>query len=113
MTADESHRLTYVDPARTVPLGDAGLPGYSAAIALGPLGDETALLVRHDATSERFDPACEAAPHEQGGPLDARTAARVQLAPIRCAARTKTGRPCRAVVTAPGRHCAHHRKAPA
>lgn len=108
MTEDASHLL---DEDRSACLRDVGQGDYLAATAIEFNGDEHLVLVERSAIGDdavRYDATCRDVAHEQIGPLPAIWRHRVALAPHRCGALTKTGRPCRVLVAEPGR-CPRHR----
>jgi hypothetical protein len=113
MTADRFENTNLVDPARSMCLCDVGLPGYVAALAVGPDGLEHLALGCRDRFGDPtagYDHLCADVAHEQEGELPSLWRARVWLAPLRCGATTRTGRRCRQIVSRPGRRCGHHRK---
>jgi hypothetical protein len=111
MTSD--YRTNLVDLARTTCLCDVGAPGLWAAVAVAPDGTDHLLVADLDSLGDervRYDAACAAIAHDQLGPLPATWRARVELSPLRCGQSTKTGRPCRQIVTHAGSTCRRHRK---
>jgi hypothetical protein len=73
-----------VDPRRSACLCDVGAPGYTAALVVGDDGTARLVLVRHDMIGDptaRYDGDCQAAAHEQCGPLPFEFARRLTLAP--------------------------------
>jgi hypothetical protein len=107
----EPDRRAIIDQARAADLADGGPPGHRLAIAIRDDGEELYWIVcdaELDAARPRFGNADQ--PHEQLGPLPAMWRHRVALAPLRCRrTTTRTGRPCRILVSRPGDACSWHR----
>jgi hypothetical protein len=98
-----------IDWDRSTCLCDVGMPGWAAIMCIGPDGDRHALLVDQATLGSSYNPDVPHATHEQPGPLPPRWRDRVQLAPLRCGRRTKSGTSCRAYVGHPGEACGWHR----
>ena len=99
-----------IDPERSVCLDQEGLPGFRAVTAVDADGNETLWLYR-SGTAEQALSGCacpECAPHDQEGRLPARY--RHKLTHARCGHPCANGRPCKAMVTEPGRLCPLHRE---
>jgi hypothetical protein len=113
-TAQCLMRITYIDHARSTCLCQAGLPGYAAVVAIDSDGGTDLVLIDQSAlgceSHNSYNPTTPQAPHEQAGPLPPRWRDRVQLAPLRCGRRTKSGTSCRAYVARPGHACGWHRE---
>lgn len=80
MSAEE-RPVDWIDGARSVGLGPAGLRGYIAATTVDPNGDMHLVLVDVAAIDQRtYRPTCPEAPHEQLGPLPLDVVKRVAIA---------------------------------
>lgn len=97
----------WIDRARSVFLADVGQPDYGAAVVVR--GDGTHLLALIQLRTPDAGWSWPSAEHERLGPLRPVWAARVQLAPLRCARTTLSGRPCRNTVSKAGQPCPKHR----
>lgn len=103
-----------LDPARCACLCDLAAD-YVLAVAVEPDGATHYVLAHQPDIGDpavRYTPDCPDAAHEQPGPLPPRWAARVELAPLRCGRRTRSGRRCRVPVARPNAACGRHRTAP-
>jgi hypothetical protein len=103
----------HIDDARTACLCDQGLPGWHAATCVAEDGCHDLVLANAEWVGDgryTYDPTTPQAPHEQPGPLPPRWRDRVQLAPLRCGRRTKSGTSCRTYVARPGDACGWHRE---
>jgi hypothetical protein len=102
----------YIDWDRTVCLCGEGLPHISAAVCVAEDGRIDLILLDPALIGDpahTYDHTTQQAPHEQPGLLPPRWRDRVQLAPLRCGRRTKSGASCRACVGQPGEACGWHR----
>jgi hypothetical protein len=106
----DEHPGSLIDYERAACLCDVGQPDYWAAVCVTASGEDLLWLVSKDELGAEH-PRCGTAdqPHEQPGPLTSRWAARVALAPLRCARPTKSGAPCRTPIARPGDACGWHR----
>ena len=102
----------YIDDYRSCCLCDVGMPGWHAVTCIAEDGRQDLILANAEwigNADHTYDPTTPQEPHEQGGPLPRWWRDRVQLAPLRCGRRTRTGKTCRAYVARPGEACGWHR----
>lgn len=103
---EEAHRELFI--VQGTSLADVGLAGHYAAEAVDPAGDRLFLIACRALINDALLPPADVE-HEQLGVLDWRMRERIRLAPLRCSRPTRSGRPCRTVVTSPGARCRCHR----
>ncbi len=105
--------MSLIDPARSAHLCDVGQRDYLLVTAIGDDGETDIVLAEKASIGDEtvtYNPRCPDAPHEQLGELPPRWKARIQLAPFYCGHPTKRGKPCRVLVSWPGRACTWHRR---